>query len=47
MGGGCRRVELSEGPPIYKNGSTLGLRLGINPDSHPWADAAHGGLEAR
>ena len=39
--------ELSEGPPIHKNGSTLGLRLGISPDSHPWADAADGGPEAR
>ena len=34
-------------PPIRKDGSTQGLRLGINPDSHPWADAAHGGPEAR
>jgi hypothetical protein len=47
MGGGCRGVELSKGPPIRKSGSTRGLRLGINPDSHPWADAADGGPEAR
>jgi hypothetical protein len=47
MGGGCGGVELSMGPPIRKSGSTQGLRLGINPDSHPWADAAGGGPEAR
>ena len=34
-------------PPVRKDGSTRGLRLGISPDSHPWADAAHGGPEAR
>jgi len=34
-------------PPIRKNGSTRGLRLGIDPDSHLWADTAHGGPEAR
>jgi hypothetical protein len=34
-------------PPVRKDGSTQGLRLGINPDSHPWADAAHGDPEAR
>ena len=32
---------------VRRNGSTQGLRLGVNPDSHPWADAAHGGPEAR
>ena len=40
-------MELSKGPPIHKNSSTLWLRLDINPDSHPWADAADGGPEAR
>ena len=35
-------MEVCRGPPIHKNGSTLGLRLGISPDSHPWADAADG-----
>ena len=34
-------------PPIRKNGSTQGLRLGISPDSHLRADAPHGGPEAR
>ena len=24
-----------------------GVEGGVNPDSHPWADAAHGGPEAR
>ena len=33
--------------PLAQDGSTQGLRLGINPDSHPWADAADGGPEAR
>lgn len=33
--------------PICKSGSTRGLRLGINPGSRPWADAAAGGAEAR
>jgi hypothetical protein len=41
------RPGLSKGPPVRKSGSTRGLRLGINPDSHPWADAADGGPEAR
>ncbi|MGD0934455.1 MAG: hypothetical protein ABR922_07760 [Streptosporangiaceae bacterium] len=36
-------MELSKGPPIHKSGSTQGLRLGINPGSHLWADAAPGG----
>ena len=27
-------------PPIRSGGSTQGLRRGVNPDSHPWADAA-------
>lgn len=40
-------MELSKGPPIRKSGSTQGLRLGINPGSHLWADAATGGPEAR
>ena len=24
-----------------------GVEISVNPDSHPWADAAHGGPEAR
>ena len=32
---------------VRNGGSTRGLRLGISPDPHPWADAAHGGPEAR
>ena len=34
-------------PPVRMDGSTRGLSPGINPDSHPWADAADGGPEAR
>ena len=37
----------SVGGNRFKNGSTLGLRLGINPESHPWADAADGARGAR
>jgi len=34
-------------PPVRKDSSTRGLSPGINPDSHPWADAADRGPEAR
>ncbi len=46
-GGLVRTRRHGSPPPIRKDGSTQGLRLGINPDSHPWADAAQGGPEAR
>ena len=41
------RVGMAGCGGVRMGGSTRGLRLGINPDSHPWADAAGGGPQAR